>query len=78
MSKPKNGLMVLTLSATNKRAVRVYEKVGFLQTDMILKEHFKEGEYIDDIIMTLRCWSESLCPTSKFSIQATASLQKVK
>ena len=44
--------MVLTLSATNKRAVRVYEKVGFVQADMILKEHFKEREYIDDIIMT--------------------------
>jgi len=47
------GLKVSTLSAfaTNKRAVRVYEKVGFVQTSMIPKEHFKEGEYIDEIIM---------------------------
>jgi len=44
----------LTLSAfaTNKPAIHVYEKVGFVQTGTIPKKHFKEGKYIDEIIMT--------------------------
>jgi RimJ/RimL family protein N-acetyltransferase len=50
----KMGLKVLTLSAfaTNKRAIHVYEKVGFVQTGVIPKKHFKDGNYIDEIIMT--------------------------
>ena len=50
----KMGLKVLTLTvfASNKRAIRVYEKVGFVQTGAIPKKHFKEGNYIDEIIMT--------------------------
>lgn len=50
----KMGLKVLTLSvfATNKRAIHVYEKVGFLQTGAVQKKHFKDGRYIDEIIMT--------------------------
>jgi len=50
----KIGLKVLTLSvfATNKRAIHVYEKVGFVQTGKIPKKHFKKGKYIDEIIMT--------------------------
>jgi len=49
------GLKVLTLTAfgTNKRAFHVYEKVGFVQTGTIPKKHFKEGKYIDEIIMTM-------------------------
>jgi RimJ/RimL family protein N-acetyltransferase len=48
------GLKVLTLQAfaTNKRAIHVYEKVGFVQTGMVPKKHFKEGQYIDEVIMT--------------------------
>ena len=48
------GLKVLTLTAfaTNKSAIHVYEKVGFLQTGRIPKKHFKDGKYIDEIIMT--------------------------
>jgi RimJ/RimL family protein N-acetyltransferase len=48
------GLKVLTLNvfATNKRAFHVYEKVGFVQTGRIPKKFFKDGEYIDEIIMT--------------------------
>jgi RimJ/RimL family protein N-acetyltransferase len=47
------GLKVLVLSvfATNKRAIRVYEKVGFVQTGRVPKKHFKEGKYIDEIAM---------------------------
>jgi RimJ/RimL family protein N-acetyltransferase len=50
----KMVLKVLTLSAfaSNKRAIRVYEKAGFVQTGRIPKKHFKEGRYIDAIIMT--------------------------
>ena len=50
----KMGLKVLTLSAfaTNKPAIHVYEKVGFLQTGTIPKKHFKESKYIDEIILT--------------------------
>lgn len=48
------GLKVLTLSAFagNKRAIHVYEKVGFVQTGLIPKKHLKEGKYIDEVIMT--------------------------
>jgi RimJ/RimL family protein N-acetyltransferase len=50
----KKGLKVLTLSAfaSNKRAIHVYEKIGFVQTGLIPKKHFKEGKYIDEVIMT--------------------------
>lgn len=48
------GLKVLMLHvfATNNRAVHVYEKVGFVQTGMIPKKHFRYGKYIDEVIMT--------------------------
>jgi len=48
------GLKVLTLQAfaTNKRAVHVYEKVGFVQTGRVPKKHFKDGQYVDEVIMT--------------------------
>lgn len=48
------GLRVLVLSvfATNKRAIHVYEKVGFVQTGRVPKKHFKDGNYIDEIAMT--------------------------
>jgi len=48
------SLKVLTLSAfaTNKRAIHVYEKVGFVRTGAVPKKHFKDGNYIDEIILT--------------------------
>ena len=51
----KIGLKILTLSAfaSNKRAIHVYEKAGFVQTGAIPKKHFKEGKYIDELIMTM-------------------------
>jgi RimJ/RimL family protein N-acetyltransferase len=51
----KTGLKVLTLSAfaTNKRAIHVYEKIGFAQTGRVLKKHFRDGQFIDEVIMTM-------------------------
>jgi len=48
------NLEVLTLStfATNERAIHGYEKVGFVQTGRIPKKFFKDGKYIDEVIMT--------------------------
>ena len=48
------GLKVLTLQvfATNKPAIHVYERVGFVHTGTVPKKHFREGQYIDEVIMT--------------------------
>jgi len=48
------GLKAVTLSAfsTNGRAIHVYEKVGFVETGRIPNGLFKNGKYIDRIIMT--------------------------
>ncbi len=48
------GLKVLTLSAyaSNERAIHVYAKNGFVQTGFIPKKFFKEGKYVDEVIMT--------------------------
>lgn len=50
----KWGLKVLTLRvfASNRRAFHLYEKVGFVQTGIIPRKLFRDGEYIDEIIMT--------------------------
>jgi RimJ/RimL family protein N-acetyltransferase len=49
------GLKVLRLSAfeSNKRAIDVYEKVGFVQTGRIPQKFFKEGTYVDEVIMAM-------------------------
>jgi RimJ/RimL family protein N-acetyltransferase len=49
------GLKVLKLSAfeNNERAIHVYAKVGFIQTGRIPKKFFREGKYVDEIIMAL-------------------------
>lgn len=38
--------------ATNIRAIHVYKKVGFVETDKIPKSHFRQGKYIDEVVMT--------------------------
>jgi len=50
----KVDLKMLTLSvfSTNKRAIHVYEKVGFKETGRIPKFFYKNGKYIDRVIMT--------------------------
>lgn len=49
------GLKVLTLTAfaNNRRAIHVYEKLGFQKTGKIPMKFFKRGKYIDEVIMTL-------------------------
>ena len=50
----KMGLKMLTLGvfSSNDRAIHVYNKVGFKETGRIPKEIYKDGKYIDHIIMT--------------------------
>ena len=50
----ETGLKVLTLSvyANNERAKHLYERVGFIEVGRIPKKFLKDGEYIDDIVMT--------------------------
>ena len=47
------GLVLLALSvySTNKRAIHVYETMGFKEVGRIPRGFFKEGKYIDEIIM---------------------------
>ena len=51
---PQMGLKVLLLStfATNERAFHVYKKVGFVETGRIPRRFFKDGGYVDEIILT--------------------------
>ena len=50
----KVGLKILTLTvfANNQHAINLYKKMGFAETGRNPKRFFKDGEYIDEIIMT--------------------------
>lgn len=50
----KLGLKMLGLNVfeSNERAYHVYEKIGFAQTGVIPKKIYKDGKYINEIIMT--------------------------
>ncbi len=50
----KIGLKVLTLAvfANNQHAINLYKKMGFVETGRVPKRFFKDGTYIDEIIMT--------------------------
>jgi RimJ/RimL family protein N-acetyltransferase len=47
------GLQKITVNpfATNKRAIHVYKKVGFIETRIIPERHLRQGKLIDEIIM---------------------------
>jgi RimJ/RimL family protein N-acetyltransferase len=48
------GFRTVTVNAfaTNKRAIHVYEKVGFVQSGIIPKKHLRQGRFIDEVIMS--------------------------
>ena len=48
------GLRTVTVNtfATNKWAIHVYEKVGFVQLGIIPKKHLRQGRFIDEVIMS--------------------------
>jgi RimJ/RimL family protein N-acetyltransferase len=49
------GLKALTLTAfaNNARALHVYRKIGFVETGRIPKRFFKEGQYIDEVVLIM-------------------------
>ena len=44
--------MTVNAFITNKRAIHVYEKVGFVHLDIIPERHFRQDRLIDEVIMT--------------------------
>jgi len=44
-------MLTLTVFSTNKRAIHIYEKAGFKETGRIPNEIYKNGKFIDHIIM---------------------------
>jgi ribosomal protein S18 acetylase RimI-like enzyme len=44
-------LLTLSVYATNERAKHVYQKLGFMETGRVPMTFFKEGKYIDEIMM---------------------------
>ena len=48
------GLETVTVNAfvTNKRAIHVYEKVGFVESDIIPDRYFRGDRLIDQIVLT--------------------------
>jgi RimJ/RimL family protein N-acetyltransferase len=48
------GLRRVTVNAfaTNKRSIHVYKKVGFFETGIIPKKNFRQGRFIDEVVMT--------------------------
>ena len=45
-------MLVLTVFESNNRAIHVYEKVGFKETGRIPKGIYRNGRYIDRVMMT--------------------------
>ncbi len=54
----KVTILTLSVFATNKRAIHVYEKVGFKEAGRIRKGIYRKGQFIDRIIMT-KSWLRS-------------------
>jgi ribosomal protein S18 acetylase RimI-like enzyme len=44
-------ILHLVVASSNKRAIHVYEKVGFKETGRIPKYYLKDGIYSDDVVM---------------------------
>lgn len=41
----------LAVASSNKRAIHVYEKVGFKETGRIPRFYYRDGKYFDEVIM---------------------------
>jgi hypothetical protein len=74
------GLKILTVSAsvTNKRAIHVYGKVGFVKTGIIPKKFFKEDKYMELNINDGSIGVKKIWQTLRFSTQDTLSQQRAK
>jgi len=48
----KLKVLMLTAFANNTRAIHVYQKLGFKETGRIPQKFFKDGNYIDEVLMT--------------------------
>ena len=48
------GLRTVSVNvfATNKRAIHVYKKAGFVESGIIPERHFRQGRLIDELVMT--------------------------
>jgi len=46
-------ILILWVFSTNKRAIHVYEKLGFKETGRYPKTIYRDGNYIDEIVMVL-------------------------
>ena len=44
-------LLTLSVYATNRHAHHVYQSAGFVDTGRIPKKFFKDGKFIDEIVM---------------------------
>jgi ribosomal protein S18 acetylase RimI-like enzyme len=45
-------ILILEVYATNKRAIHLYKKIGFHETGRIPKGLYRNGNYIDEVIIT--------------------------
>ncbi len=44
--------VTVNVFATNKRAINVYEKAGFVETGIMRNRHLRQGRFIDEVVMT--------------------------
>ena len=58
----EKGLKMMTLTgfSTNRRAIHLYEKLGFKETGRIPNNLYKNGKFIDEIIMVKELSQEAL------------------
>jgi RimJ/RimL family protein N-acetyltransferase len=41
----------LTVFATNSKAIKLYEKVGFVEVERVPNKYYRKGNYVDGIVM---------------------------
>lgn len=51
--KKKLAVVVLSVFATNRRAIHVYERVGFVRCGRVPGKHFHRGRFVDEFVMAL-------------------------